>query len=60
VKHVRYRIAGLIAGLSHERAQTTPNYAISLSIVSGTSLLHFTSVPRNAATALIGLARLFT
>jgi hypothetical protein len=60
LKHRSYRRAKFIAGLSQECAQTTPQYAMSLSVISGTSLLNFTSVPRNAVSALIGLARLFT
>jgi hypothetical protein len=49
----------VIAGLVRESAQTTPQYAISLSVISGTSMLNFTGLPRNAATALIGLVRQF-
>jgi hypothetical protein len=49
----------VIARLLRESAQTTPQYAISLSVISGTSMLNFTGLPRNAATALIGLVRQF-
>jgi hypothetical protein len=59
VKLDRARRSKAIAGLLRESAQTTPQYAISLSVISGTSMLNFTGLPRHAATALIGLVRLF-
>jgi hypothetical protein len=59
VKVDRVRRSKAIARLLRESGQTTPHYAISLSIISGTSMLNFTGLPRNAATALIGLVRLF-
>jgi hypothetical protein len=59
VKQDRGRRAKVIARLLRESAQTTPQYAISLSVISGTSMLNFTGLPRNAATALIGLVRQF-
>jgi hypothetical protein len=52
-------MARLVEFLSDERAQTNPKYAVSLSVISGTSLLSFSSASRNAGTALIGLVRLF-
>jgi hypothetical protein len=55
----RARRSKAIAAVLRESAQTTPQYAISLSVISGTSMLNFTGLPRNAATALIGLVRLF-
>ena len=59
MKQRRNRIARLIEFLSGERARTSPQYAVSLSVISGTSLLA-TSLPRNAGTALMSLVRLFS
>jgi hypothetical protein len=59
VKQDRARRAKVIARLLRESAQTTPQYAISLSVISGTSMLNFTGLPRNAASALLGLVRQF-
>jgi hypothetical protein len=59
VNHDRDRTEKGMARLLRESAQTTPHHAVSLSVLSGTSMLTFTSLPRNVATALIGLVRLF-
>ena len=55
----RQRIAELITFLSRERAQTRPD-TLTLSVISGSSLLAFTRLSDSAGNALIGLVRLFT
>ena len=59
MKHGRYRIERLATFLSRERAQTMPEYTLTLSVVSGSSLLTFTRLSDSAANALTGLVRLF-
>lgn len=57
---VRHRIGKLGEFLSRERAQTRPESAMTLSVISGTSVLAFSRVPDNAAaTAVVRLVRLF-
>jgi hypothetical protein len=59
VKHHRRRIERVITYLSRDRGQTQPNSAVTLSVISGTSVLAFTKLPGTAVTALAGLVRLF-
>lgn len=54
-RHIRR----VITFLSRERAQTKPNTTLTLSVISGSSLLAFTKLSGSAETALTGLARLF-
>jgi len=61
VKHNRrHRIEELVTFLSRERAQTMPEYALTLSVISGTSVVAFTRLSNSAANALTGVVRLFT
>jgi hypothetical protein len=53
------RIRGLITFLSREVAQTKPNTTVTLSVISGSSVLAFTKSSGSAVTALTGLVRLF-
>jgi len=59
VQHVRRRIEPLIASLSREYGQVKPDATVTLSLISGTSVLAFTKLPGTAVTALAGLVRLF-
>jgi len=60
VKHnSKHRIQELATFLSRERAQTMPEYALTLSVISGTSVLAFTRLSDSAANALTGVVRLF-
>ncbi len=45
--------------LSRERAQTRPDSTVTLSVISGSSVLAFTKLSGSAETALTGLVRLF-
>jgi len=50
----------VITFLSRERAQTKPDTTMTLSVISGSSVLALTKLSGGAAvTALAGLARLF-
>jgi len=55
----RHRIQELIAFLSREHAQAMPDNAVTLSVISGTSVLAFTRLSDSAANAIAGLVRLF-
>jgi hypothetical protein len=56
----RHRIERLAAFLSRERAQTKPETAVTLSVLSGSSVLAFSHLSENAAaTAVTRLVRLF-
>ncbi len=59
MQHVRRRIEPLIASLSREYGQAKPDATVTLSVISGTSVLAFTKLPGTAVTALAGLVRLF-
>ena len=52
------RIERVFTFLSRERAQTKPDTTVTLSVISGTSVLAFTKVSGSAVTALTGLVRL--
>jgi hypothetical protein len=53
------RIERVLTFLSRERAQTKPDTAVKLSVISGSSFLAYTKLSGSAETALTGLARLF-
>jgi RNase P protein component len=56
----RHRIERLLAFLSRQHAQTRPETAMTLSVLSGSSVLAFSRLPENAvASALTRLVRLF-
>jgi hypothetical protein len=55
----RRRIERVITFLSRERAQTKPDTTVTLSVISGSSVLAFTKLSGSAFPALTGLARLF-
>jgi hypothetical protein len=61
VKHNRSRlIEGIAAFLSRDDAQTKPETAVTLSVISGSSVLAFSRLSDNAAaTAVARLVRLF-
>jgi hypothetical protein len=60
VKHNRkHRTKELLANLSRERAQTMPEYAVTLSVISGSSLLAFTRLSESAAQAITSVGRFF-
>ena len=52
------RIERVLTFLSRERAQTKPETAVTLSVISGSSVLAFTKLSGSALTALTGLVRL--
>jgi hypothetical protein len=58
VQHNGRRIERVITFLSREHAQTKPDTTVTLSVISGTSVLAFTKLSGGAA-ALTGLVRLF-
>ena len=53
------RIRRVITFLSRECAQTKPDTTVTLSVISGSSVLAFTKFSGSAVTALTGLVRLF-
>jgi hypothetical protein len=59
VKYNDRRIERVLTFLSRELAQTKPDTTVTLSVISGTSVLAFTKLPGSAVTALTGLVRLF-
>ena len=60
MKHNRkHRTKELLANLSRERAQTMPEYAVTLSVISGSSLLAFTRLSESAAQAITSVGRFF-
>jgi hypothetical protein len=59
VQHNGRRIERVITFLSRERAQTKPDTTLTLSVISGSSVLAFTKLSGTAVTALTGLVRLF-
>ena len=58
-QHHGRRIGRVITFLSRERAQTKPDTTVTLSVISGSSVLAFTKLSGSAVTALTGLVRLF-
>lgn len=59
-QHARHRITEFITFLSREHAQTKPDKTVTLTVISGSSLLAFTRFSENGANAVTSLARLFT
>jgi hypothetical protein len=59
VKQHKRRIEQVLTFLSRERAEMKPETTMTLSVISGTSVLAFTKVSGSAMTALAGLVRLF-
>jgi hypothetical protein len=60
VKHSRQYLQELLTFLLRESAQSRPETTFTLSVISGTSLLAFTRFSDSAASALVGVVRLFT
>src|SRR5262245_4481779 len=58
VQQYRKAIERALAFLSRELAQTKPDTTLTLSVISGTSVLAFTRLPASAVAAVAGLARL--
>jgi hypothetical protein len=58
-QHHGRRIERALTFLSRERAQTKPDSTVTLSVISGSSVLAFTKLSGSAETALTGLVRLF-
>ena len=59
MKHDVRRIERVLMFLSRERAQTKPDTTVTLSVISGSSVLAFTKLSGSAVAGLTGLARLF-
>jgi hypothetical protein len=56
----RHQVQELISRLSRERAQTVPEYALTLSVVSGSTVLALATTPSDSTTnAIKGVVRLF-
>ena len=58
MKQDERRIERVITFLSRERAQTKPDTTVTLSVISGSSVLAFTRLSDSAAGAIAGLVRL--
>ena len=54
------RIEELVAFLSREGAQTDPKNTVTLSVISGTSVLAFTRFSESTANVMQSVVRLFT
>lgn len=59
MKNESSQIKRFLAFLSREGAQAKPNSTVTLSVLSGSSLLAFEKFSGNAVTAITGLVRLF-
>jgi len=57
--HIGRQLERALTFLSRERAQTRPDSTVTLSVISGSSVLAFTKLSGSAETALTGLVRLF-
>ena len=55
----RHRVEELVTRLARERAQTMPEYAVTLSVISGSSVLAFSGLSNSAANVITGVVRLF-
>ena len=55
----KHRIEELVTRLARERAQTMPEYAVTLSVISGSSAVAFTPLSSSAANVITGVVRLF-
>ena len=58
--HRRHRITEFLTFLSREHAQAKPDKTVTLTVISGSSLLAFTRFSENGASAVTSLVRLFT
>ena len=59
--HNRHRIEKFLTFLSREHAQAKPDKTVTLTVISGSSILAFTRFSENgAANAVTSLVRLFT
>jgi hypothetical protein len=58
--HNRHRIDAFLTFLSREHAQAKPDKTVTLTVISGSSILAFTRFSENGANALTSLVRLFT
>ena len=56
----RHRIQEFLTFLSREGAQVKPDKTVTLTVISGSSLLAFTRLSENGASAVTSLVRLFT
>jgi len=59
-QHSRHRIQELLTFLSREGAQAKPDKTVTLTVISGSSLLALTRFSENGASAVTSLVRLFT
>jgi hypothetical protein len=59
VKNERRRIRRFLTCLSRECAQAKPDSTVTLSVISGSSVLAFTKLPATAVSTVTGLVRLF-
>jgi len=59
-QHDKHRIQELLTFLSREAAQAKPDKTVTLTVISGSSLLAFTRFSENGASAVTSLVRLFT
>jgi hypothetical protein len=55
----RHQIQELISHLARERAQTVPEYALTLSVVSGSTVLALATPSDSTTNAIKGVVRLF-
>ena len=55
----KHRIAQLVTRLAHERGQAMPEYTVTLSVISGSSVLAFSGLSNSAANVITGVVRLF-
>ena len=58
-RNQKHRIEKLFTALPRERAQTMPEYTLTLSVISGSSLLAFTRLSESAAHAITSVGRFF-
>ena len=58
--HTRHRIDEFLTFLSREHAQAKPDKTVTLTVISGSSILAFTRFSENGANAVTSLVRLFT
>jgi hypothetical protein len=56
----KHRIQELVTRLAHERDQTMPQYAVTLSVISESSVLAFTRLSNSAANVSTGVVRLLS
>jgi hypothetical protein len=55
----RHQIQELVSHLSRERAQTVPEYALTLSVVSGSTVFSLATPSDSTTNAIKGVVRLF-